>query len=241
MANHVFRRREQKYLLNETQRQALEAAMSQRMEPDKYARSDIRNIYYDTPDHRLIRRSLEKPAYKEKLRLRSYGTVSNADTVFLEMKKKYKGIVYKRRISLPEKEAVSYMADPLAQLEGYGQIGREIDYFKNYYRNLQPSLYLSYDRLAWHDSAGGDLRVTLDYNVCYRTCDMRLTAPSGGERLIEPEQSLLEIKTGMAMPLWLTEVLSTHRIRKISFSKYGTAYLRLLKHKMLESRGIHYA
>lgn len=241
MVNYVFRRREQKYLLDADQRRAIELAMARYMERDPYEDTAVCNVYYDTPDYRLIRHSLERPVYKEKLRLRSYGPVKPGQKVFLEMKKKYKGIVYKRRISMPEKEAVSYMADPLAQLEGYGQIGREIDYFKNYYRNLQPSLYLSYDRLAWHNSAGGDLRVTLDYNVCYRTCDMRLTAPSGGERLIEPEQSLLEIKTGMAMPLWLTEVLSTHRIRKISFSKYGTAYLRLLKHKMLESRGIHYA
>lgn len=241
MVNYVFRRREQKYLLNTIQRQAIEQAMLAHMERDPYENTAVCNVYYDTPDHRLIRHSLERPVYKEKLRLRSYGLVKPEQKVFLEMKKKYKGIVYKRRVSLPEQEAVAYMADRDATLEHHGQIGREIDYFKSFYGELRPSLYLSYDRLAWHDPAGSDLRITLDCNVCYRTDDMNLTSPAGGERLIEPEQSLLEIKTGMAMPLWLTEVLSTHEIRKISFSKYGTAYLRLLKNKMLESRGIHYA
>lgn len=241
MVNYVFRRREQKYLLDAAQRQAIEQAMLVHMERDPYEDTAVCNVYYDTPDHRLIRRSLERPVYKEKLRLRSYGPVEPGQKVFLEMKKKYKGIVYKRRISLPEREAVAYMADPNAKLEQHGQIGREIDYFKQFYGVLQPSVYLSYDRLAWHDPGDSDLRITLDCNVCYRMHDMSLTSPAGGERLIELEQSLLEVKTGTAMPLWLTGVLSAHQIRKISFSKYGTAYLRLLKNQMRESRGIHYA
>lgn len=239
MADHVFRRREQKYMLSADQRQALEAAMRKYMEPDKYARSDIRNIYYDTPDHRLVRRSLEKPAYKEKLRLRSYGTASGSDTVFLEMKKKYKGVVYKRRVELPQGVAMDYMADKAARLDA-GQIGREIDYFKDFYQTLQPSLYLSYDRLAWH-SADDSLRITLDWNICYRTRDMDLSKEPGGEQLLPEGMSLLEIKAEGAMPLWLAQLLSRAQIRQVSFSKYGTAYTRILKEEILESRGSHYA
>jgi len=239
MTDHVFRRREQKYLLDEGQRQAIEALMHQYMEPDKYARSDIRNIYYDTPDHRLIRRSLEKPVYKEKLRLRCYGSVGGEDTVFLEMKKKYKGVVYKRRVSITQEKATVYMADPAARLDA-GQIGREIDYFKDFYKGLQPALYLSYDRLAWH-SADDSLRVTLDWNICYRRENMDLTAQPGGEQLLQPGQALLEIKAVGAMPLWLAQHLSSQQIRQVSFSKYGTAYTRILKEELLESRGTHYA
>lgn len=239
MNDHVFRRREQKYLLDDRQRLALEQALHAHLEPDKYARSAIRNIYYDTPDHRLIRRSLEKPAYKEKLRLRSYGTVTPEDTVFLEMKKKYKGIVYKRRVSLPEREAADYMADPDARLCA-GQIGREIDYFKQFYGQLRPALYLSYDRQAWH-SADDTLRITLDWSICYRTEDLRLTSQPGGEQLLAPGQSLLEIKTATAIPMWLAGLLSALEIRQVSFSKYGTAYMRLLRQEKIESRGIHYA
>ncbi len=239
MNDYVFRRREQKYLLDETQRQVIEDAMHAYMEPDKYARSAVRNIYYDTADRRLIRRSLEKPAYKEKLRLRGYGVIRPEDEVFLEMKKKYKGIVYKRRVSLAERQATAYMADPAARLDA-GQIGREIDYFKDFYGTLQPALYLSYDRQAWH-SADDSLRVTLDWNICYRTHNLTLVSEPVGEQLLAPGQSLLEIKTATAMPLWLASLLSEHKIRQTSFSKYGTAHTRLLKEEKTESRGFSYA
>ena len=132
MGNLVFRRKEQKYLLNVAQRQAFTELMEANMQPDKYPRSSIRNIYYDTPDYRLIRRSLEKPVYKEKLRLRCYGDPGQGGDVFLEMKKKYKGVVYKRRVAMTVEAATAYMADPAARLEA-GQIGREIDYFKTFY------------------------------------------------------------------------------------------------------------
>lgn len=238
MNDYVFRRREQKYLLDERQRQAIEDAMHENMEPDKYARSAVRNIYYDTKDRRLIRRSLEKPAYKEKLRLRGYGVIKPEDEVFLEMKKKYKGIVYKRRVSMEEQQATAYMADPAARLDA-GQIGREIDYFKDFYGTLQPALYLSYDRQAWH-SADNSLRVTLDWNICYRRDNLTLVSEAGGVQLLEPGQSLLEIKTATAMPLWLASLLSEYKIRQTSFSKYGTAHMRLLKEEKTESRGISY-
>ena len=239
MTDHVFTRREQKYLLDESQRQAFIAAMEANMEPDKFPRSDIRNIYYDTPDRRLIRRSLEKPAYKEKLRLRSYGASGGEDTVFLEMKKKYKGVVYKRRISISQKAAQAYMADPEARLDA-GQSGREIDYFKDFYKTLQPAMYLSYDRLSWR-SKDGSLRVTLDWNICYRTEAMDLAAEPGGTQLLQPGQGLLEIKAATAMPVWLAKLLSSQRIRQTSFSKYGTAYTRILQEEITESRGTTYA
>lgn len=236
MHNYVFRRREQKYLLTQAQRDALVRAVEAHMEPDDYGRSLVCNIYYDTPDHRLIRRSLEGPAYKEKLRLRGYGQIREGDKVFLEMKKKYNGIVYKRRVKLPVEKAMAYMADPEAVLDK-GQIGRELDYFKRFYGQLRPAMYLSYDRLAWRLD---DLRITLDWNVRYRMEQLDLTVPPDGEQLLEEDQFLLEIKTATAMPLWLVEVLDQNHIRKQSFSKYGKAYLRLLQENKIESRGSQY-
>ena len=236
MHNLVFRRREQKYLLTQAQRDALVRAVEEHMEPVDYGRSLVCNIYFDTPDHRLIRRSLEGPVYKEKLRLRGYGQIREGDKVFLEMKKKYNGIVYKRRVKLPVEMAMRYMADPEAVLDK-GQIGRELDYFKRFYGQLRPAMYLSYDRLAWRL---GDLRVTLDWNVRYRVQQLDLTVPPEGEQLLEAEQYLLEIKTATAMPLWLVEVLDQNHIRKQSFSKYGKAYLRLLQENKIESRGSQY-
>lgn len=234
----VFRRKEQKYLLDEKQTAAFLTAMEENMEPDTYATSDIRNIYYDTPDYRLIRRSLEKPVYKEKLRLRAYGPATPETKVFLEMKKKYQGVVYKRRIRLKLRKAVAYMASPEARLEN-SQIGREIDYFKEFYRELAPAMYLSYDRHSWrsHDKT---LRITMDQNILYRLEELDLTAEKYGRQLLPPGQTLVEIKAPGAMPLWLVKVLSDNQIRQISISKYGTAYRQLLSEHKIESRGFRY-
>lgn len=238
LADFVFKRKEQKYLLDAAQAAAFRSAMAQHMEHDRYATSQIRNIYYDTPDYRLIRRSLEKPEYKEKLRLRSYGDASEDSKVFLEMKKKYKGIVYKRRIRLRTAQAQAYMADPEAKLDD-SQIGREIDYFKAFYKELFPALFLSYDRESWR-SHDGQLRITMDWNILYRTEDVDLTKPNYGEALLEPGTHLIEIKSPGAMPLWLARTLSENQIRQRSFSKYGAVYQRLLTQHKLESRGFQY-
>lgn len=238
MADYIFRRREQKYLLDEAQTAAFKAAMKEFMEPDRFATSAIRNIYYDTPDYRLIRRSLEKPVYKEKLRLRAYGDVTENDKVYLEMKKKYDGIVYKRRISLKERTATAYMAEPAMRLKDT-QIGHEIDYFKDFYRELAPAVYLSYDRMSWR-SHDGTLRVTLDWNIQYRTQELDLKQPAWGEQLLAPGQTLVEIKAPGTIPLWLVRVLSENKIRQISISKYGTAYQRLLREHKIECRGFSY-
>ena len=98
---NVFKRYELKYLLTPAQRDAVLLGIAPYMQLDRYGHTTIRNIYFDTGDYRLIRRSIEKPAYKEKLRVRSYRLVGSDDTVFVELKKKYDGVVYKRRIALP--------------------------------------------------------------------------------------------------------------------------------------------
>lgn len=223
MNTGVFQRHEVKYLLDSRQRSALERAMDGRMEADEYGESTICSLYYDTPDNRLIRRSLEKPVYKEKLRLRSYGAAKPMTKVFVELKMKYDGVVYKRRISMTEREAELYLARRIP-LPAQSQIGREIDWRLDYYGALSPAMYLCYDRIAYFCPADGGLRITLDRNIRFRTDALTLTAPPSGEPLLRPDQSLLEIKSAAAMPLWLVEALDAAGIRQTSFSKYGTAY-----------------
>lgn len=223
MSGGVFQRHEIKFLLDSRQRGILERAMRGHMRADEYGESSICSLYYDTPDHRLIRRSLEKPDYKEKLRLRSYGTAKRDDMIFVELKKKYNGVVYKRRVSMKEREATAYLAGR-APLPEDSQIGREIDWFRKYYGGLIPAMYLSYDRVAYFCPEDDDLRVTLDRNIRWRTDELTLTKAPGGEALLRPDQSLLEIKTAAAMPLWLVKALGEGQMRKTSFSKYGTAY-----------------
>lgn len=232
----VFRRRELKYLVNAEQRQALEQACRERMVPDKYGQKTICNLYYDTDDYRLIRHSLDKPVYKEKLRLRSYGQIGPGVDVFLEMKKKYKGIVYKRRVKVSQAEAFAFMART-APLPKDSQIGRELTYFRDFYQNLTPKVYLSYQRQAWFDPNDGGFRMTIDWDIRYRTADLDLGSHTDGRRILDPEYSLLEVKASGGIPLWLMELLSQLKLHKISFSKYGRAYEELMQ----ESRGHTYA
>lgn len=147
----VFKRKEIKYLLSSEERNALLPILEAHIEPDAFAHSSISNLYYDTPDFRMIRRSLEKPMYKEKLRLRSYGTPENTSTVFPEIKKKAMGIVYKRRISLPYQEAVSFLSrQQIASTDTCDgttqQILHELDWMLASYENLAPRVFLSYER-----------------------------------------------------------------------------------------------
>lgn len=227
MNGYTFERRELKYRITDAQRAALEAAFGARMVPDEYGESTICNIYYDTADYRLIRASLEKPAYKEKLRLRSYGVTEPGGEVFLELKKKYKGIVYKRRITLPEDAAGEFIAGR-APLGEHGQIGREIEYFTAFYAPLLPAVHLSYERSAWFSREDRDLRITFDKNIRFRQVDVSLTLPAGGRRILPEGESLMEIKAAAALPLWLVSELDTLGIYQSTFSKYGEAYKAIL-------------
>lgn len=227
MNGYTFERWELKYRITNAQRAALEAAFGARMVPDEHGESTICNIYYDTVDYRLIRASLEKPAYKEKLRLRSYGVTEPGGEVFLELKKKYKGIVYKRRITLPEDAAGEFIAGR-APLGEHGQIGREIEYFTAFYAPLLPAVHLSYERSAWFSREDRDLRITFDKNIRFRQEDVSLTLPAGGRRILPEGESLMEIKAAAALPLWLVSELDTLGIYQSTFSKYGEAYKAIL-------------
>ena len=223
MSEFIFRRHELKYLVSDDQRSALEEAFAHAMLPDPYGESTICNVYYDTPDFRLIRASLEKPVYKEKLRLRSYGPAAPETPVFLELKKKYESIVYKRRVTLTAEAAEACMAHG-TPVPGDSQIGREIDYFRRFYKTLQPAMYLSYDRSAWFSAQSRDLRVTFDRHIAWRREGMRLTAPAGGKELLPEEMSLMEVKAADAIPFWLASLMSRNGVRQTTYSKYGEAY-----------------
>ena len=143
----VFQRYELKYLLTQEQKKKILQAIAPYMELDQYGRTTIRNLYFDTGNYRLARHSIEKPSYKEKLRMRSYSQADPESPVFVELKKKYRNVVYKRRIALPEKEAMEWLQGGSCSQDV--QIFREVDYFLSYYRNLAPVVFLSYEREAF--------------------------------------------------------------------------------------------
>ena len=223
----VFKRYELKYLLTPDQKQAILKAMESYMQLDKYGRTTIRNIYYDTDDYLLIRRSIEKPVYKEKLRIRSYRRAKPDSTVFVELKKKYQSVVYKRRLSLPEKGALEWI-DKDAHCHNGTQIASEIEYFLDYYKTLRPVIFLSYEREAYYCKDGSDFRVTFDDNILCRREDLSLESEVYGTSILPKGKVLMEIKCSGGIPLWMTRVLSEEHIYKTSFSKYGTAYKQMI-------------
>ena len=230
----VFKRYELKYMLTLEQKAKVLAAMEPYMKLDKYGRTTIRNIYYDTDTYLLIRRSIEKPTYKEKLRIRSYSRANRDSTVFVELKKKYKSVVYKRRISLPEEEAMEWISGE-RHCHKHTQIANEIDYFLDYYKTLHPAVFLSYEREAFYARDGSDFRVTFDDNTLCRQEDLSLESEVYGTPILPEGKVLMEIKCSGGIPLWMTGVLSKEKIYKTSFSKYGTAYRTLIfsqNHKM---------
>ena len=223
----VFKRYELKYMLTLEQKEKILEAMAAYMDLDKYGRTTIRNIYFDTGNYRLIRRSIEKPAYKEKLRIRSYAQATSDSTVFVELKKKYDKVVYKRRLPLCEQNAMAWVYRE-EDCPVNTQISREIDYFIDFYGKLNPSVFLSYEREAYYDKGGGDFRVTFDDNILARQTDVNLCSSVYGTPILPERKVLMELKCSGGIPLWMVEVLSRERIYKTSFSKYGTAYSTLI-------------
>lgn len=216
----VFKRYESKYLINKEQYMKLLSLIKDKMKQDIYGHSTICNIYYDTDSFLLIRNSLEKPLYKEKLRLRNYNL---SNQYFLELKKKYKSVVYKRRIVLDKEE----MDDFLCTLNATNQIQKEIAYFYKFYRNIKKKMFISYNREAYYGE--NELRITFDTNLLYRNYDLNLDNGPYGKEIISKDQILMEIKAINAMPIWLTNFLTYEKIFKTSFSKYGKAYLLMKK------------
>lgn len=218
----IFKRYEIKYLLTKEQFNIVRNAMNQYMCPDPHGKSTIYSLYFDTPDFILARRCMEHPDYKEKLRLRSYNTASPDTIVFLELKKKYDSVVYKRRISLTQQAAVNYLTNKIPIKDS--QITREIDYFLQLYHDIQPAILLTYERQAFYSKNDHDFRITFDENILWRTHDMSLESKPYGSSLLSENQVLMEVKTANAIPLWLVRVFSENHIYKASFSKYRTAY-----------------
>ncbi len=222
-----FQRYEIKYMLTRPQKAALLEVMEPYMRLDQYGRTTIRNIYYDTPNYRLIRRSIERPIYKEKLRIRSYRQVAPGGDVFVELKKKCKKVVYKRRLAMPIHEAMAWLAGDNS-LKPPTQIGEEIHYFREFYGELQPAVFLSYEREAFYCLDGSSFRITLDENILARDHDLDLCSEAYGTPILPEGKTLLEVKAPGAIPLWLTDFLTKNKIYKTSFSKYGTAYQTML-------------
>ena len=236
MAIEVFNRYEHKYMLNREQFEKIIKILDEHMVMDSHNENHtpytIANIYFDTPDDYLIRTSLSKPEYKEKLRLRAYGVPDRETKVFLEIKKKFRGIVNKRRTKLKLAEAYSFITSgkaPMPKDYMNTQVLHELEYFLKIY-DLSPKLYLAYDRIAYFEKDNKDLRISFDMNIRSRRYDLALEKGDYGEKLLPDGVYLMEIKTSLAKPLWLTHILAELDIKRTRFSKYGTEFKNMINH-----------
>ncbi len=218
----VFERTEQKYHLTREQAEAFCRLVQEDIRKDAYPVYTVQNLYLDTEDDRLIRKSLDKPAYREKLRIRTYGHPESGDPLFLEVKKKYRGRSSKRRMVLNAEQLDAWLAGvPFG--EEQGQMGQEFNYIYQLYQP-QPRMYIAYDRVAYQAVDDPAVRITFDRNIRWRITDLHLH-PSGRDRLLVlPRDCLMEIKIADSYPLWLARALSVIQARPSAFSKYGTAW-----------------
>ena len=230
----IFERREKKYLLDGTAKARLLALAGNRLTEDAYPRETIASLYLDTPDRRVIRASIDASNYKEKLRLRSYGIPQDDSPVFVEIKKKYNGVVNKRRIEMQYAKAVEFLAGKFVP-DQHPQIEKEIEWVLRFYTPV-PKCIVAYDRIAYVCDEHPDLRVTFDESIRCRDTELDLRLGTHGELLLPDGECIMEIKADGAIPLWFVRKLSEMKIYKTSFSKYGTYYLRKLKERESEEK-----
>ena len=225
MAKTVFQRTEKKYRLDAKQYEAVLAGLPEHMHVDNYGSTTICSVYYDDQCDRMIRASIQRPVYKEKLRVRSYGIPGQDSIVYIELKKKFKGVVYKRRAGMTLREAEAFLAGGQPPGEPT-QIIREITWVRDFYKP-SPRAFIAYDRIALVSESEPQLRITFDSDIRARSGNLSLSAGDHGVRLLPEGERIMEIKAPGAMPLWLCSLLGDLNIYPTRFSKYGTYYLRL--------------
>ena len=231
---NTFERKEIKYILTPQQHEAFVKGIEGYAKEDQYGSTQIYNIYYDTPHFSLIRNSLDKPSYKEKLRLRCYGVPKEDSISFIEIKKKYKGIVYKRRIAMPYENAIRYLNHGCPSGQD-SQIAREIDYFLLHYRPMRPAMAIAYTREAYAGVENPQLRLTFDHDLVWSVENLDLTKGVMGEKILPESYYLLELKIAAALPRYLSDLMTRLEIYPASVSKYGEGFKAYAGKKMADN------
>ncbi|MEQ6205112.1 polyphosphate polymerase domain-containing protein [Enterococcus mundtii] len=225
---NVFQRKETKYLIPTAQFHSFLKDLKKQMQIDEYGLHTILSLYFDTPDDRFITNSMTKPKYKEKFRVRSYGISQETSMVFLEIKKKVNGIVYKRRMPLTYAEYLQWLDQKYFLKNEAEQIPQEVNWLFKRNPDLSPKTMIIYERISLFGTSDPDFRVTFDQNIRFRSTNLDLSI-TGKETLVAPEIGILmEVKALGAYPLWFVELLNDYQLKKGSFSKYAETYQRHL-------------
>lgn len=237
-------RNELKYVLDGVTYDLFRTLTKSRLESDSFACAHVCSLYLDTCENALIRHSLEKPTFKEKLRFRTYVPDPSPDDIcFLEIKKKMDGVVYKRRVSMTVVEALDFCKNgdfPSGSLAALSpekremaiQILREIEWMYFHQEEiLQPTFMISCERLSLKERNTDSLRITFDRDLRWSYKDGRVIPGIAGNALIDSEARIMEIKSTKGFPFWLIDVLNKLEVYPQSFSKVGKSYEAWLKTK----------
>lgn len=222
--DNIFKRHELKFMLTAEKQRLIYEEIAQKVPRDTFGKYLVQSLYFDTSNWDVIRRSIDKPIYKEKMRLRCYNVPGEHDTMYLELKKKYRGIVYKRRISFPAARLKGETPWDITAADD-SQIGRELAYYLRV-NPVTEKAHISYDRDAF--GADENLRITFDSNIRFRTDMLDYSNPKAGLEILDEGLSIMEIKSISSMPLWLSRSLSKFEIFPRSFSKYGVGYKKYI-------------
>ena len=225
-----FRRIEKKYIISKKQFELIKKGIKDEMYLDTHGKSTICNLYLDTDDYSLIKHSLDKPIYKDKLRIRSYNVANSNSDVYLEVKKKYDGVVSKRRIKAKLEDIYAFLNNESEIPQSNTQVSKELKYYFKYY-NLHPTAYITYDREAYYAKNDYGFRITFDTNIKARDYDLALDKGIYGQQIFDEDKILMEIKTLGGIPMWFTKMMSELEVRPGHFSKYGATYLNILREK----------
>ncbi len=229
----IFERKEKKFLIEQKKLEAFLSEIHSHLTPDERGITQVSSLYYDTPENTLISRSLEKPTYKEKLRVRAYGDVTRDSVVFVELKKKFKGIVYKRRFACSLSDAYLFMegndVKPISLETGASTASlnrnlMEVKACRDRYFGLTPKMLIVTNRLALYSNDDSDVRMTIDFEPRFDNENLKLEGHAKHKKLIDDCMCILEIKCANALPLWMISALSKMQIHSQSFSKYGHAF-----------------
>ena len=225
----VFQRKEIKYRVSKTTIDSFLTQVQNYFESDERGTTLVSSLYFDTRENAIISRSLEKPTYKEKLRIRAYGQTTDDSEVFIELKKKFKGIVYKRRVSASLSDALLFMAGSDLELDDRNYL--EIKSCRDRYidRDLAPKMIIATNRISLFSNDGSDIRMTVDLDARYKTTDLDLRSTEDFEMLLGDDECILEIKAAKFMPRWLVDALKDNDMYPQSCSKYGLAHTKAMR------------
>ena len=187
----------------------------------------ISSIYLDNDTWQCFYETINRDKYRQKVRLRVYGSVDNNSICFFELKAKFKGLVGKRRVKMRLGDAMTFIKECNAGHDpdintfecSNRQILKELKHII-LTKSLKPTVVVSYERLALFSKDDPDLRITFDVNIRTRDTELDLTKGTGGDYVTSEDTAILEVKTSKNIPYWLVGILKKYNYKDQTFSKY---------------------